>query len=513
MSWGKRIILIVLVILLAGVVFLRNSGQSQTPSVSEATPSPEALVEEHPESISAVMSASELKALDTDGLKTLDLSGSTCYDAILEFIAAHPKIHVTYTVALNGNGGELTVTGADTSLSLPDGSYIESLASQAAYLPALRDFTLPNDTASAEQLDALRAAFPDATIHYLVSLLGKTYPYDVEAIDLSALTPEQLDSAILGVQQLPYLAQVELMNENGESALSISDAAKLAEACPGVNFNYYFELFGKQLSTADETLEFENEKIGNEGVAQIREVLPFMTNLTYLKLDSCGVDNEVMAELRDDYPDIKVVWRVFFGEYNCLTDTEWIWATGSVTDGISGPLKYCTDVKYIDMGHNCITNIDFVNYMPKLEVAVFAITWVTSVEPLANCPDLEYLEIFSSRVSDLSPLANCTHLKHLNISHLTDRNDATLSVTDISSLYDLPEIERFYCTMSHVPQEQQDEMIARHPDCEFEFGWVDPAEGAWRFDENGERNERYALLCEQFGYDTFQQSGKIWSNG
>ena len=109
------------------------------------------------------------------------------------------------------------------------------------------------------------------------------------------------------------------------------------------------------------------------------------------------------------------------------------------------------------MGHNCITNIDFVNYMPKLQVAVFAISWVEDISPLANCPDLEYLEIFSSRVSDLSPLANCTNLEHLNAGNLQDLHD-------ITPLYGLTKLKRLYITMSDIPEEQQEKIQELIPD-------------------------------------------------
>ena len=77
---------------------------------------------------------------------------------------------------------------------------------------------------------------------------------------------------------------------------------------------------------------------------------------------------------------------------------------------------------------------------------------------------------------------------------------------DISPLYELENLERMYCTMSSIPKEQQDKFIELHPDCEVTFKWEDPSKGPWRFDENGERVERYELLAQQFGYDTFDYS-------
>ena len=197
-----------------------------------------------------------------------------------------------------------------------------------------------------------------------------------------------------------------------------------------------------------------------------------------------------------------------------------VWATGpSVNDKNAWVLKYCTKVKYLDLGHTLISSIDFVEYMPDLEVVILANSWVNSLKAISSCSKLEYIETFSSCITDFSPLASCTHLQHLNISHPVDRSyNRVTSYIDISSLYELPELKRFYCTMCNVSQSQKDEMKSRHPDCEFDFSWEDPAEGHWRFKDGNMYNkdlenrvERYALLCEQFGYDTLQQSGKTWS--
>ena len=501
MKFCKKFCILMAVVLAVCILFTgcgKNQGQS---AASEPEPTAEIHTEE---SLAAVMTAEELKDLDSSypNLKTLDLSGSECYDAILEYIASHPSVNVTYTVSISGGTEPLLIGNTADLVTISDPSYLEALAAKAVYLPALKTIDLGNTDVSMDQIQALRDAFPQAAVNYTVGLLGQTISADTTFLDLSALSPAQVSDAAAALAKLPMLESVKLTNADGTSALSVSDVAKLAQACPGAAFDYNFELFGQQVSASAESLEYVDTYIGNEGVEQIREVLPCMTRLSYLKLDKCSIDNEVMAQLRDDFPNIKVVWRVYFSGdgYNCLTDTEKIWATGSVTDGFTEPLKYCTDVKYLDLGHNCITHIDFVNYMPKLQVAIFAISWVEDISPLANCPDLEYLEIFSSRVSDVSPLASCTNLQHLNMGNLK-------KVDDITPLYGLTNLKRLYCTMSYIPEDQQAKIQELIPDCEFQFGWLDPADkGPWRYDENGERVERYELLAQQMGYDTFDYS-------
>ena len=524
MKHGKRLIIIALVLLLGLLFYFRQSdgfapyhikvNQREPAETIIATTAPQ---ETPPVELKAVLTEDQLRALDTSALQRLDLTGSRCYEAINEFKQQHPDVALSYAIVIDGNGEPLYLSPDSDSLQVTDASYLPSLAENIVWLPQMHSITIDPDIAEGTAVDALHNAAPECIIDYSLHVLDELYPYDTEELTLTGLNAAMVQEIVPQLNRFSHLTAVNIPQDENE--LSLDDAMKLAEQNEFIRLDYQTELFGQTVSLDTESLEFENENIGDEGVEELRAVLPYLKNLHYLKLDSCGIDNETMEKLRDDFPDIKVVWRVYFGSYHCLTDTEMIWATGgSVNDTTSGVLKYCTDVKYLDLGHSLITRVDFLNYMPKLEVAILAISWVTDIEPIANCPNLEYLELFSTRVTDLSPLAKCTHLQHLNVGHTVDTKNYTIGPTDISCLYDLPELKRFYCTMSYVPEEQQKEMMERHPDCECEFRWIDPAEGFWRFkDGNKEhntsenRNERYALLCEQFGYDTYQQSGKTWS--
>ena len=507
---AKKILLAVLLVLLVLLVAVRvvggrpgTDGDSNMPAFLEQllpTPTP-------PIELKAVMTAEELAELNTSQLISLDLTGSTCYEAITAFIAAHPTVQVTYSVLLDGNGETMALAPDTADVALTDGNYLDALAANAQWLPQLRSITLSTGIASTEQILALDSAYPEADIQYPVTVNGTVYNYDLEELDLSALSAAEIEATIPELSKLPLLRQVNLMNAAGESRVTMDEAANLARQYPNVALTYAFELFGQTVSTGDERLEYANTQIGDAGLDQFREILPFMFKLQTLVLDDCGTSNTAMAQLRDEFPDIKIVWRIHFGKFNCLTDTEMIWATGTVTDGVSEPLKYCTDVKYIDMGHNCITNIDFVRYMPKLEIAIFSVTWVRDLTPLGNCPNLRFLEIFNAEYPSVAPLANCTKLEHLNISY--NRG----GMKDISPLYDLPNLKRFWCTMSSIPLDQQEEIQRRMPNCQFEFRWIDPAEGNgnWRLDENGEPNESYAEIRRVFDYDSMMQTGAAWS--
>lgn len=511
MNWIKRLLFFALIVTLI-VLLIGRFAPNGDELLSHIIPTPEPTP---PVTLTEVLSAEELAALDCSVLETLDLTGSTCYEAIERFHREHPTVELRYAIVLNGGASPFFVEPDAQTLTLAGDALLTSLVENAAWLPALREIEIEPDSASAGQVDAVREAFPNATVDYCLHLRGELYPYDLQTLTLKGVTAAELSALAEELKAFSSLESVELPQADNE--LTLQDALALTELCPQVKLNYQISLFGQSVSLNEERLEFEKLEIGGEGLSELRALLPYMKKLQYLKLDDCTVngariDNETLAALRDEFPSIKVVWRVYFGNYHTLTDTEMIWATGSsVNDDTAPVLQYCTDVKYMDLGHSLITNVDFVRSMPDLEVLVLAISWVTRIDALSSCSKLEYLELFSTRVTDFSPLAACTHLQHLNISHSVDANNKTVSSTDISSLYDLSELKRFYCTMCYVPEAQKAEMIARHPDCEIDFSWEDPAEGPWRFDKDGKPNERYALLREQFNYDSLQQSGKTWS--
>ena len=131
--------------------------------------------------------------------------------------------------------------------------------------------------------------------------------------------------------------------------------------------------------------------------------------------------------------------------------------------------------------------------MPKLEVAILALTNISDLSPLANCPNLDYLEIFTSKVTDLSPLANCKNLKHLNISNLK-------RLTDLTPLYGLTNLERLrIVSCPRVPREQLEEFSRLVPGCAILTKDKDETDGGWRYDANGQV-PRYKLLREQLQY-------------
>jgi Leucine-rich repeat (LRR) protein len=145
-------------------------------------------------------------------------------------------------------------------------------------------------------------------------------------------------------------------------------------------------------------------------------------------------------------------------------------ATAEGISNISG-LEYCTNLTYLDLGLNQISDISplanltnltnlclLINHRisdisPLTNLTNLTSLWISGnkindTSPLANLTNLTDLQITDNQISDISPLAGLTKLTHLEIrtnqisdisplANLTDLNYLDLSnnqIDDISSL-------------------------------------------------------------------------------
>ena len=425
---------------------------------------------------------------DCINLEYLDLTGSTCYNEILNYMNNHPNVEVVYTAPL----GALTVSNSETDVTLEPGTYdAGSLHSQLKYLPNLTSLEMPKTTLTAEELSSLDDSFPDIEIRYSVELLGSEYLPDTTAVDFSDAPAGEIMKITESFPLLPQLTEVTLPD-----TMPMTEVKALMEQFPHINFRYTFTLFGKSLTTAEETLAFEDAVIGNSGVAQIRAALDIMPHCTYLRLEDCGIDNEVMAQLRDDYPNTKIVWRVYFGgQYSLMTDETTLRTVYGVENSHNEILKYCTGLKYIDMGHNTtLTDISFASYMPDLEILILSGASIKNVDPLANCKNLVWLEMANCyALEDISALENCVNLRFLNIGFS--------KVTDLTPIENLP-LERFVCLGPQMDKETQTAFEENHPDCWVRFTGQNPLSLGWKYDDVGiTYSEYYKFIREVFDLD------------
>ncbi len=453
-------------------------------------------------------------------LTRADFTGSDCTGEIVTWASAHPEVSVSYDVLLpSGERAAHTVT----TLTITDATEATLPAYTAAleYLPAVTAVDLGQGDGGAlpaDTLAALVASRPDIAFTYSFSVAGIDCALDMSELDLSSADAEAVAAVTPYLPCLSGISAVKLGDE-ATSKLTWADIAAVAAACPNARLDYSFTLYGKAVTLADEALDLSRTAIDDNGDALIA-ALPAMKSLKTLDMDDGGVvmplSNERMQQIRDAAPNADVNWRIWFGElYSIRTDETRLLASkpsvGGVVDNVeAAKLKYCTKLKYIDLGHNeVITDISFVEHMPDLEVFIIAMNPVSDLTPLSKCPKLEYLEVFTTGVTDLSPLSGLTELRHLNISNLP-------YLTDISPLYSLTALERLWIgTKTPVPAEQIAQMQQAAPGCKISTVSADEQGDAWRYTWYDENNatyhwtERHEKLRGQLGYN-YQEYSFYW---
>lgn len=438
----------------------------------------------------SVQTQADLEHLDEyPDLKALDLSGSTLDPTTLSaWVAIHPWIDIHYTIAV----GNQDVPNDAVELTLSDEPVtFDELMDILSFFPDLTSLTMHNPSLTTDELAALEKQYHNLSIRYTCDLLGQTWDGQVESMDLSGMRSADVSTVCQKLAMFPALTDVELMDNNGNCALTPEDVQLLMQDNPQVRFHYVFTLFGQTVSTADETLTYTDCTIGDAGVSQLRQALQILPACTELKLDNCGIGNDTLMQLQQDYPDIKIVWRVNVDGQNVYTDIEALTLSKSFTNQDIDSLRCLRNLKYLRVRATGLTDYSFVSDMPQLEALLASKTHLTDLTPLAGCTNLQWLELADcEELRDLSPLKDLPNLKYLNISNT--------AVTDLSVLDHLP-LVRLMCLNSSVPADQRTAAEAAHPNALVRFGTGYNYGYGWYYsDYQRTPSEYYEMLCKAF---------------
>lgn len=424
-------------------------------------------------------------------LQKIDATGCQDYPALEALQAKFPDCAVIYQVDIGGSRYDPNVT----ALELTNGEYdLETLMANLQHLSQVESIAFPKTELTLEQIQQLQSEHEELAVSYTVEIMGQEYGPETTELNLSALVPEEIDAVGQKLAMLPALANVELMDTDGNSSLSMEDVKKLDDAAPQVVYHYAFELYGYQLSTTDESVHIKNKRIGDDGVEEVRKALDIMENCSRFVLEYCSISNDVMAQLREDYRHkTKVVWRVYFGGGSTMTDAEVIRSTYDLDDDNCGNLIYCEDVRYMDIGHNeYLDAVPFVAGMPNLEVIIVSGAPIKDLTPFENCKKLRVLEIaFCHYIEDISPLAACESLEMVNIAYT--------QVTDLSPLDGL-NITHLAAQHSKLSDEEKARFAEVKPDCLATYE-NNPYGPGWRYDDENKFLDWYAEIRTIFRYD------------
>lgn len=243
-------------------------------------------------------------------------------------------------------------------------------------------------------------------------------------------------------------------------------------------------LSGVRLDPNMEILDLDAAGVRDVDLEELAALIDALPALKEVRLFDASLSTEDQEWLFDRYyPKIFFGFTVRIGPHAIRTDQ-----TAFSTLHYSSPtkddprhtseelfaLRMCTRLRALDIGHNYLTDLNFLNWLPDIEVLIISPNYgLEDIGPIANCKKLVYLECFNTPITDLSPLAGCTELRDLNLTR-----DGL--ITDITPIIGLPKLERvWWGYMFKFPPAQRKEMRAKHKGCRFSTVY-DPTSGGWR---------------------------------
>lgn len=383
-------------------------------------------------------------------LKTVDATKCPDHAALAALAEARPDLELKWQVHLGSKAFPRNAEIADvTGENLTSAQLEEALP---WFEPGTR-IVLGKTDLTAEEKTTLREKFPDLTLAWDIQVLGKTFSGGETKLNFAG---EQLDVAAL-VAAADQFVGVEEVDVTG-CELSMEELLALQEAFPAALLRTKITVHGMTFATDAEEMDFSGIKM--KDTAEVERAAKLMPRLKKVIMCDCGISNEDMDALNQKFPNTQFVWTVTFSVYTLRTDAQAFCASDLPEEGYIAkklnseqlqPLKYCTELIALDLGHMYYKDLSFLENMTKLKYLILVDARYTDISVLANMPDLYYLEIFKNEIEDLSPLLECKNLKHLNIGYTRG--------FDAGVLKEMTWLERLWFPGHGLEAEQKQEII------------------------------------------------------
>ena len=355
-----------------------------------------------------------------DALKTVHAEGVAEWQILSELEKRYPAIGFRWGVTLNGK----TYSADISRLLLKEDVGFEELKGKLAAFTKLESVSLQKDALTTDEKLALQESYPDVLFYFTVEEFGRKILNSTEKLDFSGERDIDIDRLVAIAPLLKNVKQIDFT----DCGCTEEEMGRVMRAYPEAAVGWQMEICGKEVSTLDEEIDLSGIPISD--VSEIENALPYFRNLKKVVMCKCGVGDEEMDALNRRHEDVRFVWTIFLGtprrgfpQYELRTDTTYFISSlhlgeenaYRLFDDTAEPLKYCTDMVALDLGHNKISKCEFCRYMPKLRFFIAAGSHLDDLSPLSECKELYYVELMFCPVRDLSPLLECKELRHLNV--------------------------------------------------------------------------------------------------
>ena len=394
----------------------------------------------------------------------MDARSCRDYDALLELIQRRPDLQVNYRVDL----GDTQLWG-DATDCIVSNENVHLLLANLPYLTNLQHVDALSCT-DYETLMRIRAARPELDLSYCV-VIGQI-PQAADATVLS-LDIQHAPDAMELLQYFPNLTEVTFEGLADDLELMY----RMKERYPNVVICWDFEVCGVETSSTATELILNN--IPMESTQTVEDALKYFYNLQRVEMCQCGISGEDMDALWKRHPETRFVWSIRMGSGYVRTD-EKAFIPFKYGYNIDHPfydtqvkeLKYLVDLECLDLGHMRMTDISFLQYMPKLRFLILADVVCSDFTVLANLTNLEYLELFHSRFDDVQLLMNLKKLQDLNIGWVQLKNPELLK--------ELTWLKRLWTNVNGMTRMELVELRDSMPDTYVYIDSKHPTEGGWR---------------------------------
>ena len=409
-----------------------------------------------------------------ESLRSLTVNHCTAPDAMETLRAELPACEMRYSLCIGAlwfdfEAVELTVSGTAATAT--------EVLSQLSHFPSVRTVYLPDVSFTADEQHSLTAAYPGISFFWSVQVGSQRVSNTALELSLSGEDSAALAQLVAALDLLPNLRSVDLTG----CTAPVADRLAFVEQHPDISAGWTVSVEGQEVEWNIELLDLNNYSIAD--VAALEAAFAELPKLTKVEMCDTNLSYEQLDALNQKYENIRIVWKVYFGNYYLRTDAEYFiaaaWGNDKVylTNDDIDCWKYCTDLKGLDIGHMNITDLSFLQYMPHMTYLIIAECPITDISPLAQLKELRYLEMFQTEVTDLSPLIECTALKAVNLPYTKVKHDNAWAV-----LPKLTQVELLWYPSVPLVEAERRQLARALPDTTlFLYNGCEPSGGIWRY--------------------------------